>query len=353
MKQTLALCTILLLALAAPSCRQDNSPLPSNFIGYENNPILVPGEPGSWDDLYVFNSCVVEENDTIYLFYNGGKKGGGGAIGFATSTDGYHFTKFKGNPILTRDKTGYCAYSVSQAHLIKEDSLWVMYFNSRELAGYNTGPYFGRATSKSLKGPWIKGEKPIITTGSRGEWDCDFINHPSVLKLDDDRYVMYYGGGDNLPSFTNFYNGLATSTDGINWKKYNDPATTQHPFAESDPVMMTGNPGDWDVDLVLCGMVIPLQDGFEMYYHGGATKAVKWEIGSLGYATSKDGILWEKYKNNPIYTVEDDPYYAKMAKKEAIIQSPCFLVKDSIRIMYFNYGACVNSAIGMAIAEIR
>lgn len=334
-------------------CGHDNSQTPLKFKGYGNNPVLVPGESGSWDDLYVFNSCVLKEQDTIYLFYNALNKTGNRAIGLATSTDGYHFTKFKGNPILTGDKTGYCAFGVAQAQVLKEDSLWVLYFNSREIAGYNAGPFFGRATAKSLKGPWIKGQAPILTSGERGEWDCDFINHGSVLKLDDDAYVMYYGGGDNLPSFTNFYIGMATSTDGINWKKYNDPATTQHPFAESDPVMMTGKPGEWDVDLVLCGRVIPLQDGFEMYYHGGATKAVKWEVGSLGYATSRDGIHWKKYHNNPVYTVEDDPYYAKMTKKEAIIQSPDFVVKDSICFMYYNYGASVNSAIGLAVAKFK
>ncbi len=350
----LFLCLILsLLLLSISGCKHENSPSPLEFKGYENNPILTPGEPGSWDDLYVFNSCVVEDNDTIYLFYTGSKKFGYGGIGLATSTDGYYFTRFKGNPILTRDNKGYCAISVSQAHLLKEDSLWVMYFNGREIAGYNSGPYFGRATAKSLKGPWIKSEKPILTAGRRGEWDCEFINHPSVHKLEDERYVMYYGGGPDLDSYTHYYIGLATSTDGIIWKKYNDPATTQHPFADSDPVLMTGNPGDWDVDLVLTGMVNPLQDGFEMYYHGEVSKDVKWFIGSLGYATSRDGIHWEKYKNNPVYTVEDDPYYAKMAKKEAIIQCPCFIEKDSIRIMYYNYGACVNSAIGMAIAKVK
>ena len=47
-----------------------------------------------------------------------------------------------------------------------------------------------------------------------------------------------------------------------------------------------------------------------------------WEAGSIGYATSEDGIHWEKYKKNPVYSVEDDPYYFKMVKKEAIIHNP-------------------------------
>ena len=63
-----------LIILALSGCNEESGLVPSKFKGYENNPILVPGEPGSWDDLYVFKSCVVEENDTIYLFYTGSKK---------------------------------------------------------------------------------------------------------------------------------------------------------------------------------------------------------------------------------------------------------------------------------------
>ena len=86
-------------------------------------------------------------------------------------------------------------------------------------------------------------------------------------------------GGDRFPFLTNFYIGSATSTDGLNWKKYNDPTTTQHPFAESDPVMVTGNSGEWDADVLLEGMAIPIQSGFEMYYFGGVTKTVKYQSG--------------------------------------------------------------------------
>ena len=41
----------------------------------------------------------------------------------------------------------------------------------------------------------------------------------------------------------------------------------------------------WDAD----------QDEFRMYYRGG------WSNMSVGIATSKTGINWTKYKNNPVY----------------------------------------------------
>ena len=113
-----------------------------------------------------------------------------------------------------------------------------MYYNAQDLVTFAPGHYAGRATATSLTGPWIKSEKPVISSGHAGEWDAGFIIPSSVLNLDDGSYVMFYSGGEDIPLFDNFYVGMATSTDGIKWKKYNDPATIDHPYAESDPVLM-------------------------------------------------------------------------------------------------------------------
>ena len=233
-----------LIILAISSCKQENSPVPLNFKGYEGNPVLAPGEPGSWDDLYVFCCDVLAYNDTIYLYYTGDSKSGRRALGLATSTDGYKFEKFNGNPILAGDGEGFDAFGVGQAQVINNDSLWVLYFNAREIVGWSAGPSFGRATSKFLNGPWNKIDNPVLTSGKPGEWDSDFIKTGPVLRKDDGSYIMYYSGGDDLASFTNFYIGMATSKDGIAWKKYNNPETVQHPFADSDPIMITGKPGN-------------------------------------------------------------------------------------------------------------
>jgi predicted GH43/DUF377 family glycosyl hydrolase len=324
-------------------CKEDNSLSPYKFKGYEGNPVLVPGEPGSWDDLYVINAFVLEDHDTIYLFYTAYNQSGNRALGLATSLDGFHFTKFEGNPILTGDKKGYDAFGVAQAQVLKEDSLWVLYFNGREIAGFSSGPSIGRATSKSLKGCWEKSEEPVLTTGRRGEWDSEFIYLGPVLKSDDGGYVMYFAGGEDIVSQLDFYIGMANSKDGISWTKYNDPATGQHPFADSYPVMMTGKHGDWDEDIVLACVVVDLPDGYGMYYSCDA----------FGYATSMDGIRWKKFGKNPVYTLENDPYWYKMNDKYATMQGAKFLFQDSLCFMYYDYGHCENSAISMAIAEVK
>jgi len=39
---------------------------------------------------------------------------------------------------------------------------------------------------------------------------------------------------------------------------------------------------------------------FKMWYSGGE----QWEPNAIGYATSKDGLHWEKYSGNPIFSAD-------------------------------------------------
>jgi predicted GH43/DUF377 family glycosyl hydrolase len=351
-----------LIILVISGCRQDNTPVPLKFKAYAHNPILTPGEPGSWDDLLVMNACILEHDDTIYLFYTGYAQNMIKAVGLAISTDGYHFTKYSGNPILEADQTGFDAYGVSQAEVFKEDSLWVLYYNAREIAGFGMGPSIGRATALSLYGPWTRSEEPVITSGKICEWDSEFLQVGSILKQNNGDYIMFYSAAYDFASQKNFLIGMATSKDGISWKKYNDPTTKEHPYVESDPVMMTGKSGEWDTDGITLGFVSKVKNGFEMFYAGfemyyygsvnADSKADKWESGSIGYATSVDGIHWEKYKKNPVYSVENDPYYFNMAKKEAIIHNPKILKKGSFYMLYYDYGLGVGK-ISVATAELK
>ena len=72
------------------------------------------------------------------------------------------------------------------------------------------------------------------------------------------------------------------------------------PYAQNP--LFTGTGGDeWDKHIRERGFIL-FEDGlFKMWYSGynndyGETKTV-----NLGYATSKDGINWERYPGNPIY----------------------------------------------------
>jgi predicted GH43/DUF377 family glycosyl hydrolase len=349
MKILYLICLLLLLS----ACRHDNNQIPLKFKTYEHNPILSPGEPGSWDDLMVILPYVIRHDNVFNLFYTGFNVNGVAAIGLATSIDGYHFTRFGKNPVLANDNTGLDAFNVSSGIVVMMDSVWVMYYNGREMAGYGPGSSIGMATATAPAGHWTRMDTPVLITARTGDWDAGFVFPSSILALENGTYIMYYSGGAQFIQLENCSIGMATSKDGITWEKYNDPVTSQHPFAESDPVLKAGSSGDWDSESVWMASVSKLSDGFEMYYSGGVwndKKPYYWQIASIGYAFSRDGIHWEKYKSNPVYKVKDDHFAASFGDTEVIIECPSLVIQDTLCFMYYYYGTVIGK-IGLATAR--
>jgi hypothetical protein len=147
---------------------------------------------------------------------------------------------------------------------------------------------------------------------------------------------------------------MATSRDGITWIKHNDPATIQHPFAESDPVLFTGDPGEWDGGCVLADFALKTAAGFEMYYSGASSNGSSAEAsqtGSIGFATSKDGIHWKKYPENPVYVLKNDPYSFSLGKNQSFLQNSKLLLLDTVSFVYYDYGNLVGK-IGVATTKL-
>jgi len=343
----------ILLILTYSGCRQNTTITPPEFTGYKNNPVLSPGDSGSWDELSVSVPQIICHDNVFYLFYMGYGASCRMAVGLATSNDGVSFRKFEGNPVLSSDDNGFDAFTAGPGRVLIDDSVWVMYYNGQELAGFSPGRSVGRATALIPTGPWERRETPVLYSGSKGEWDAGFIIPCSVLKLDDGIYRLYYLGGTEFTTWKDFYIGMATSSDGINWKKYNDPSTTQHPFTESDPVLLNGDEGAWDEAYIWIADVTNSQEGFRMYYTGAGSKTYDHEL-AIGYAESKDGIHWIKYSRNPVYRVKDDPCYKKPVSG-ITVENPSVLFLDTIALLYYDYGSSINekSRIGFAKARVH
>lgn len=345
MKAFIIACSLLFIL---SSCRQSNAPSPMKFVAYGNNPILSAGDSVAWDALGVHTPEIVFHNNIFYLFYTGSRVPGSKAIGLATSNDGFHFTKFTDNPVLAPDNKGFDAYSTGPPRIVKVDTGWLMYYNAMEVAGFNPGPYIGMARANDLTGPWVKNNKPVMISGKKGEWDAGFVIPSSIVVMEDGSLMMHYVGANEYYALQDFCIGMATSRDGIIWKKYDDPATMEHPFAGSDPVFNKGKESEWDGMIVWIADIIILPDGFGMYYTGMNETHDEY-IYSIGYATSEDGIHWERYAGNPIFTPEDDPY-TKSLPDIGCIENPAILILDSICFMYYDYGS-VEVKISVAVAR--
>ena len=142
-----------------------------------------------------------------------------------------------------------------------------------------------------------QGSVPVLYPGSPGSWDERSVGAPSVIYDETSgQYWMWYAGFDITPD-PKARIGLATSYNGKDWTKYDDPSTTLAPYHESDPVLNLGSPGAWDDYRVDDPHVIYDDDEglFKMWFSG-----VRPWVSRIGYAYSTDGINWTKSPSNPI-----------------------------------------------------
>ncbi len=138
----------------------------------------------------------------------------------------------------------------------------------------------------------------MLTPGSAGSWDDNRLTAPRVVKTDDG-YRMYYSGSQkNKGVYTSI--GMATSTDGITWTKYDNPDTTDALYAESDPILTTGD----SKEFIGQPMVQQTPDGWVMFYRTANGSGSGMEI---GYTISQDGVNWEYNPDNRFWEVSNIP----------------------------------------------
>jgi hypothetical protein len=117
-----------------------------------------------------------------------------------------------------------------------------------------------------------------------GEWDT-FDHNTMCGKVirDQSGYKMYYIGESRDKQSHGI--GLATSEDGKSWQRYSNT-----------PLLSLGSQGAWNsrgyygVDVIFDGKI------YHMWYQG----IDDLSNGSIGYATSEDGLHWTPYAQNPV-----------------------------------------------------
>jgi len=95
----------------------------ADFTLAGTNPVLSPsGTTTDWDGMQVMHPWVVKDGNTYYMWYSGWGTGHNQQLGFAYSSDGYTWTKSRGNPIVV-PATGYAEPSV----IVNADGTWQMW----------------------------------------------------------------------------------------------------------------------------------------------------------------------------------------------------------------------------------
>ena len=163
-------------------------------------------------------------------------------------------------------------------------------------------------------------EEPIISPGPIGHFDDYGTYTGSLVELDDNTLYMYYLGWNPGKEGAMFYSyiGLAISEDkGKTFKKYSNLPIVGR--GEHDPA----------------GVLIPfvLKDGQEWkMWYGSTTKWERTDDGlksyyNIKYATSKDGIHWDR---NGEVAVEMKP-------DESNVAHPYVLKENGLYYMWYSF----------------
>jgi hypothetical protein len=147
--------------------------------------VLQAGEKGAWDAILWggFASSIVKRGDRYLLYYQGSDDYHETehtvmhrAIGVATSTDGIHFTKHPGNPVLTYSPRGnHEEGAVSSAPLLDEEGRVVLYYGANIWAG----------------GEWVNADARVAISDD----GLSFTDRGVVLHFTDE---SVWGWGDEL-----------------------------------------------------------------------------------------------------------------------------------------------------------
>ncbi len=267
----------------------------------------------SWDSQYTDPGAVFYHDGQFHMFRNGFNGWPAPVqIGYATSPDGVTWTDMSPDPVLRTDDVEFAGVAaLASSALVQDDGTWVLYFYTWDSFSSNNAPgTIGRATASNPLEAWTVDPEPVLLPGGEGAWDSKMVNTPRVVR-DGDEYVMYYAGFDE-GGLASGAIGMATSPDGITWTKYDDPATTEAEFAESDPVLQSDSPSA----LIHQPNVVPTDDGWLMLF-----RRMERPEQTLITATSEDGIHWDANYDEPVWTIEDVPssrgfYFTALASNE-------------------------------------
>ncbi len=187
-----------------------------------------------------------------------------------------------------------------------------MWYSGYDGVGSHTDR-IGYATSRDGIS-WQKADSinPVMGYGpasweSRGVWG-------SRVLFDGQVYKMWYAGYNNV----NVRIGYATSIDGTTWVKEES----------ANPVLDIGAYGTWEDSEVNDPMVIFANSTYYMWYLGNDYHGAR---GCIGYATSPDGITWEKADlTNPV--LQPGPFGSF---DDLCVRSPLVFIENNIYRMWY------------------
>ena len=160
-----------------------------NFERQSKEPVLSAEQP--WEKVAVMCPHVIwDKHENIFkMWYSGGEQYEPDAIGYATSKDGLHWTKWDKNPIFKADPAqSWEQHKVTACQVIERENDYLMFY----IGFYDINfAQIGMARSKDGINDWERySENPIISP-TEGGWDASATYKPFAIQ-EKDCWMLWY-----------------------------------------------------------------------------------------------------------------------------------------------------------------
>lgn len=246
----------------------------------------LTGTPGGYDQIGP-NQATVSYNATLKLYqlwFRAIDANKIARIGYASSSDGLHWTKHPSFVLASGTSTTDQDYkSVGHPSVVLKDGIYYMYYQGQDNA--NIIRIFRARSTDGVT--WTK-EAGAVLDVSAGSLDAKGVNSPSaIFDATDSKWKIWYSGNDGTYLRT-FY---AESTDGRAFTKSGTYAIN------------VGGSGEWDSKRVVFARVHKIGSVYHALYTGDdISNSFTYEI---GHAWSQDGKTFFKNELNPVLSFSD------------------------------------------------
>lgn len=161
-----------------------------NFTRVSEKPVLFPD--AIWEKAAVMCPDVMwdETEQCFKMWYSAGEQYEPNAIGYAKSSDGIHWDKYKRNPMFYADPNNkWEQHKAAGCHVIKADWYYMFYI------GYCNEDYaqIGIARSKDGISDWERHPLNPIVAPDINAWDAEACYKPYAL-FDGEKWFLWYNG---------------------------------------------------------------------------------------------------------------------------------------------------------------
>jgi predicted GH43/DUF377 family glycosyl hydrolase len=232
------------------------------------------------------------------------------ALGMAGPEGDTGWVKYAGNPVLG-GQYGTC-FDICVLHEQGVYRMWVSWRPKKSVAITESKDGIHWSAPEIVLGP-------ELATG----WEDD-INRPIIVHRADGYHMWYTGQAKDKSSI-----GYAIGPDGRSWTR-----------KSSQPVLAPS--ASWEGIAAMCPHVMwDAKDSvWKMWYSAGQ----QYEPNAIGYATSKDGIHWNKYASNPV--MAPDPH--SDWEKDRVTAAQIIFWKGWYYSFYIGFRDIDHAQIGMA-----